>query len=113
MHEMSLCESIIGVLEAEARRQSFQRVRHIWVEVGAFSGAEPESMKFCFEAVSRGTLAEKAIFEIITTPGRAACFACGENVTLDERFDPCPLCGSHQLQVTGGEDLKIKELEVD
>jgi hydrogenase nickel incorporation protein HypA/HybF len=113
MHEMSLCENIISVLEAEAARQSFTRVKHIWIEVGAFSGAEPESMKFCFDAVSRGTIAEKAVFDIIATPGRASCFACGSDVTISERYDPCPLCGSHQLQVTGGEDLSIKELEVD
>ena len=113
MHEMSLCESIISVMEAEAARQSFSRVKHIWIEVGAFSGAEPESMKFCFDAVSRGTLAEKAVFEIVTLPGEASCFSCGETVRLNERFDPCPRCGSHHLQLTGGEDLRIRELEVD
>ncbi|MDU6673245.1 MAG: hydrogenase maturation nickel metallochaperone HypA, partial [Bradyrhizobium sp.] len=28
-------------------------------------------------------------------------------------YDPCPACGSHQLQVTGGEDMRVKELEVE
>jgi hydrogenase nickel incorporation protein HypA/HybF len=113
MHEMALCESIVGVLEAEARRQAFSRVRAVRLEVGPFSGAEPEAMKFCFDAVSRGTLAEAARFEIVATRGRAYCMQCLKDVEVNERFAPCPDCGSFQLQITGGEELRIKELEVE
>jgi hydrogenase nickel incorporation protein HypA/HybF len=113
MHELSLCESIVTILEAEAKRQSFSRVKHIWLEVGAFSGVEPEAMRFCFSAVANGTLAEAAVFEIVPRPGQATCLDCGGSVALTERYDPCPLCGSQLLQVTGGEELKIKELEVE
>jgi hydrogenase nickel incorporation protein HypA/HybF len=113
MHEMALCESILQVLESEAQRQAFQRVKHIWLEVGPFSGAEPEAMKFCFSAVCRGTLAEDATFEIVTTRGLATCMDCSSQVEIGERYDPCPKCGSRLLHVTGGEELKIRELEVD
>jgi hydrogenase nickel incorporation protein HypA/HybF len=37
---------------------------------------------------------------------------CGRAVAIDSRIDPCPECGGYRLQVTGGEDMKIKELEV-
>jgi hydrogenase nickel incorporation protein HypA/HybF len=113
MHEMALCEGIIGVLQAEAAKQAFHRVKSIWLEIGPFSGAEPEAMKFCFDAVARGTLAEAAKFEIIGTPGTAYCLQCAKTVEIAERFASCPDCGSHQLQITGGEELRIKELEVD
>ena len=66
-----------------------------------------------FDAVSRGTLAEGSRFEIVPTAGTAFCFACGEAVTIAERFSDCPRCGGHQLQVTGGDELRIKELEVE
>ncbi|WP_419590905.1 hydrogenase/urease maturation nickel metallochaperone HypA [Thiolapillus sp.] len=38
---------------------------------------------------------------------------CAKNVTVKQRFDECPECGSYQLQVTGGEEVKIKELGVE
>jgi hydrogenase nickel incorporation protein HypA/HybF len=34
-------------------------------------------------------------------------------VRVAQRFDACPDCGGYQLQVTGGDELRIKELEVE
>jgi len=46
-------------------------------------------------------------------PGEAWCMGCGETVAVAQRFDPCPRCGSHRLQVTKGDDMRIMELEVE
>jgi hydrogenase nickel insertion protein HypA len=69
MHEMSLCESILQICEDEARRQGFKRVTRVRLEIGRLSGAEPEAMRFSFDAVTRGSLAEGAVLEIIDMPG--------------------------------------------
>jgi hydrogenase nickel incorporation protein HypA/HybF len=113
MHEMSLCESIMGIIEDEAKRQGFTRVKRVRLEIGALSGAEPEAMRFGFDAVTRGTLAEGAELEILPLPGTAWCLPCAAQVEISQRFDTCPVCGSPQVQVTGGEELRIKDLEVD
>ena len=113
MHEMSLCESILGILEENARSQGFGRVKAVWLEIGALAGVEVEAMRFSFEVVTRGTLADRARLEIIDVPGRAWCLQCGKSVPVRQRFDACPDCGSYQLQVTAGEEMKIKELEVE
>ena len=70
-------------------------------------------MRFGFEAVTRGTLAEGARLEIIELPGRGFCMQCQKTVAAHRRFDPCPECGGFQLQVTGGDEMRIKELEVE
>ena len=113
MHEMSICESILDVLKEQARAQSFDTVKSISLEVGPFSGVEIEALKFGFDVVTRGSIAENAALEIIETQATAWCMPCGEAVAIRERYDPCPKCGSHQLQVTAGEELRIKELEVN
>ena len=33
MHEMSLCEGILQVLESEAKRQGFKQVQNVWLEM--------------------------------------------------------------------------------
>ncbi|MFG5411159.1 hypothetical protein ABXN37_27455 [Piscinibacter sakaiensis] len=38
---------------------------------------------------------------------------CGRSVDLAQRGEPCPHCGGHQLQVTGGTELKVIDLWVD
>jgi hydrogenase nickel incorporation protein HypA/HybF len=113
MHEMSLCESILQIMEEHAERQGFARVKTVWLEIGGLSGVEVEAMRFGFDAVTRGTLADRARLEIIEIPGQAWCMQCGKSVAVNERFDACPDCGSYQLQVTGGDEMKIKELEVE
>ena len=113
MHEMSICESILDVLKDQAREQEFDRVKRISLEIGPLSGVEIEALKFGFDVVTRGSLAESAALEIVETKAMAWCMPCGEAVAINERYDACPKCGSHQLQVTAGEELRIKELEVN
>ena len=84
----------------------------MWLEIGQLAGVEAEAMKFCFDAVTRGSLAEGAKLEIIATPGTAWCMNCSSTVVCCERFGACPSCGSYQMQVTGGDEMRVKELEV-
>jgi len=57
-------------------------------------------------------IAEGAELEIIETQAGAWCFSCDEAVVIEQRYDPCPKCGGHQLTVTGGEELKIKQISI-
>ena len=113
MHEMSLCEGIVQVLEDQARVQDYQRVKTVWLEIGALAGVEIPALEFSFDVVCRGTLAEGSRLEIIALPATAWCMQCAEEVELSERYEPCPRCGGYQLQVTGGSEMRIKELEVE
>lgn len=110
---MSLCASMVQIIEEQAREQGFSRVRRVWLEIGPLAGVEVAAMRFGFDVVTRGTLAENATLEILETQAEAWCMACSKQVPVTQRFDACPECGGFQLQVTGGEELRIKELEVD
>lgn len=112
MHELSLCEGILQIVEEQARSGAVERVRAIWLEVGQLAGVELSALRFGFEVVTRGSVAEGARLEIIGRPGRAWCLPCGEEIALAGRQEPCPRCGSHQLQVVGGEELRVVEMEV-
>ncbi len=113
MHEMSLCEGILQILEDNAKSQGFKKVKIVWLEIGALAGVELDAMRFGFDAVTKGTLAEHAQLEIIQIPGQAWCMHCSKSVEIKQRFDACPQCGGYQLQVSGGEEMKITELEVE
>ncbi|MES9833122.1 MAG: hydrogenase maturation nickel metallochaperone HypA [Candidatus Thiodiazotropha sp. DIVDIV] len=113
MHEMSLCEGVLQILEENAVSQGFSKVKRVYLEIGALSGVEIDAMRFGFEAVMKGSLADGATLEIIDIPGEAWCMPCAKSVEVSARFDACPECGSFQLQVTGGDEMRVKELEVD
>ena len=112
MHEMALAEGIAQIVEGTARANAARAVRAVWLELGALSHVEQEALRFSFDVVVRGTVAEGARLEVVTTPGRAWCMPCGDTVDLARLGDACPRCGSHQLQVTQGDEMRVKEIEI-
>lgn len=114
MHEMSLTEGVVRILEEQAAQHGFTQVKTVWLEIGALSSVEPESMEFCFGAIAKASpVAANAALEIVRVPGTAFCMDCGHSVNVDSRADPCPDCSGFALQVTGGDQMRIKELEVE
>ncbi|MBS0643721.1 MAG: hydrogenase maturation nickel metallochaperone HypA [Acetobacteraceae bacterium] len=113
MHEMALCQGVVSLIEDEAARHAFSRVKTITLEVGVLGHVEPEAMLFCFDAVSRGTKAEGAVLLIERIPGAGWCLDCGKAVPLTERFGPCPECGHNRVQMTAGDELRVREMEVE
>ena len=69
MHEVSLCESIIRIIEAQAQRDHFSRVEKVTLAVGTLSGASAEALTFCFPLVAKNTIASGATLKIIETTG--------------------------------------------
>jgi hydrogenase nickel incorporation protein HypA/HybF len=113
MHEMSLCESLLQIIERQAASHAFTRVRAVRVEIGALACVEPEALRFCFDAAARGTLAEGAVLEIVTRPGEAWCWDCQAVVPLPDLTAPCPQCNGYRREARTGDDLRLKELEVE
>ena len=113
MHEMSLAEGIRGIVEETAQAQGFTRVKAVVIEVGQLSSVEVESLKFCFDVVMRGTVADGARLDIETVPGVGWCMPCGKSVPIKALYDPCPDCGSYQVQATGGTEMRVVALDVD
>jgi hydrogenase nickel incorporation protein HypA/HybF len=113
MHELALTESLVDLIEGEGRKRGFSRVRVVRLEIGALGGVDPEAMRFCFDAVSKGTLIDGANLDIEVTPGEGWCLDCAKTVEMYERFGVCPECGCGHVQVTAGDDLRLKELEVE
>ena len=113
MHEMSLTEGVVEILCEEAQKRGFSRVRTLWLEIGALSAVDPAAMEFCFDVVARGTLAEGARLEVVRTPGQGWCLDCEKTVPLEERFGCCPECGGGHVQMTGGDEMRVRELEVE
>ena len=57
-------------------------------------------------------VADGARLDIVEVPGSAWCMQCSRSVAIAGRTDPCPECGSWQLQVTGGSEMRVMELEL-
>lgn len=112
MHEISLAGSILGMVEASARREGFRRVGTLRVEVGRLSGVEPQALHFALESLAPGTCLQGAEVVIDEPEGRAWCAACNGDVPMQQRGEACPHCGGYGLVPTGGTELRVVELLV-
>ena len=112
MHEMSLAEGIRTIVEDQARAHGFARVTVLRLEIGRFAGVEKAAREIAFEEVMRGSPAEGARLEMLDLPGQALCYDCARTVPLDTRLDPCPLCGGGKLIPQGGDEMRIRDMEV-
>jgi hydrogenase nickel incorporation protein HypA/HybF len=112
MHEMSLVEGIRSIVEDQARAHAFTRVTVLRLEIGRFAGVEKPALEFAWDVVMRGSPAEGARLQMIDLPGQALCYDCAVTVEIDDRFDPCPRCGGGRLLPQGGDEMRIKDMEV-
>ena len=110
MHEMSITQGIIDICEQHA---GGRRVLSIDVEIGELSSVVPDAVEFCFEACSQGTLLESARINIIRIPGRGRCLDCGDDTPLTALFGACQHCGGYRVTVVAGEEMRVREIEID
>lgn len=108
MHELSITRNVVAIVSEHARARKVLRVT---LEVGKLSAIMPEAIRFCFEACTKDTPLEGARLEILEIPGSATCRECGAEFALYEPVAHC-VCGSVNLAWCGGDELKVKEMEV-
>ncbi|MBE1546565.1 hydrogenase nickel incorporation protein HypA/HybF [Mycobacterium sp. OAS707] len=108
MHEMAITQSVVDAVCEHAAGRHVQSVK---VEVGALCAVVPDAMQFCFELATEGTLADGARLDLNVQPGSARCRGCGKNFELLDLILLCP-CGSADVEVLTGRDLRILSMEV-
>lgn len=113
MHELGIAQSIVEIAGKAAREQGAVQVREVTVEVGALSGVMAEALEFCFEACCKETLLEGSRLKIEPVAARARCRDCSREYDLSNFFDNCPACNSAASDMLSGEELRIKEMEID
>jgi hydrogenase nickel incorporation protein HypA/HybF len=109
MHELGITQNIVAIVTEHAKSMKVQKVV---LEIGKLSAIMPDAIKFCFDICTQGTLLENSILEIIEIPGLAKCRQCGVEFAIDKPFGICT-CDSVQLDLIAGEELKIKEIEIE
>ena len=58
MHEITLCQRALEVIEQQAAANGARKVTGVWLKVGAFSCVETDALTFCFYLIRRGSMAE-------------------------------------------------------
>jgi hydrogenase nickel incorporation protein HypA/HybF len=108
MHEMAITQSVV---DAVCEHAAGRRVHSVKLAVGELCAVVPDSMQFCFELATQGTVADGAVLDLDIQPGAAHCRTCQQQFELHDLILLCP-CGSADVEVMAGRDLRILSMEV-
>jgi hydrogenase nickel incorporation protein HypA/HybF len=113
MHELAVCQALIEQVERVARQNDARRVISIVITVGPLSGVEPKLIEHAYPLAAAGTIAEHASLMIETVPVRVRCRTCGAETDAAANRLLCGACGDWKVDVTGGEEMILKRVEVE
>jgi len=113
MHEMSIAISIIDAVAAKVEAEHADTVTIVELEVGKVSGVEVESLKFCFSAAAKNTVAEGAELAVCEIEPVGECEACGQRFPVAFHVATCTSCGSFKTNIVSGRELLIKSITIE
>jgi len=114
MHEMAIVQSIMNIVEEQARLYHAKRIVRVCLEFGALTGVLPTAVSFAFEILSKDGPAEGAQLDITIIPIKAVCLECSKEMVLEQYSPFCPVCASPALKIIEGRDeMRIASLEIE
>ena len=108
MHELGIAMEIAEIAVARAGEAVPRRVV---VEIGRLTAVLPDALRFAWDCATEGSTLEGCALEIVEVAGRGRCRACGCEQELAMPFGRCS-CGTTDLELVAGEELRVRELEV-
>jgi hydrogenase nickel incorporation protein HypA/HybF len=89
------------------------RVDGIHLKIGRLSSVVPDSLRFCFDIVSKDSAIAGAVLHIEEIPVNARCRSCDHLWTIEGPAFSCPHCQSGSIVLISGQELDISSIEID
>ncbi|WP_457621160.1 hydrogenase maturation nickel metallochaperone HypA [Persephonella sp.] len=113
MHEFSIVQSLLELIERNVEQNGGKYVTKAVVKIGKMSGVEPHLLKIAFDTFKEGTVCENAELEMIIQDVIARCNSCGKEILIDNYSFVCPVCEGTDLKIIDGEDMYLISLEIE
>jgi hydrogenase nickel incorporation protein HypA/HybF len=111
MHELSLMEGIISIVEQAARANNFTRVTTIHLVLGELTTAYPDALLAAFDAWAEEPLFSNTVLEIERVPISAICLDCGFEFHPDKIRFECPQCCSLRVEMGNGQEFFVDYID--
>jgi len=113
MHEFSIVQNLLMLIEQTAQENNAKKVTKVVVQIGVLSGVEPHLLELAFNTFKEGTIAQDAELIMEIEKLRVKCRDCGTESEKEELNMLCPFCGSLNTSIVAGEDMYLKSLELE
>jgi len=112
MHELTVAGNIINIVATEAAKEGSNRVSEVCLEIGLLAGIEYAALDFALEVLAPGTVMEYAAITMEKPGGKGKCNNCGYEFPFETFMGSCSACGSTDLAVIRGNELRVKSITI-
>jgi hydrogenase nickel incorporation protein HypA/HybF len=112
MHELSIAQSILDIVQKHLPPENKHLVRTVKLKIGEMAGVVPESLEFCFAAITAETPLAQARLDIERIPLRAQCASCNTVFDVDGYSFACPACSATAVEIISGRELLVTSIDV-
>ena len=112
MHELSVTESMLGVVLRHAQSNNATKVTAINMVLGDMSTVMEESVRFYFEIIAKDTIAEGAELNFRRTKLIGRCGKCGKEWEVEEYNFLCPACEGDETEIISGREFQVESIEI-
>ena len=112
MHELSIAENLLEIVDKYRVEKEFARCRSIRLRIGLLAAVDEDALRFAVECLTEGGPDTGVALEVEKTWPTAQC-ACGNSFEVQDLLYLCGRCGSTSARLSGGDELDILHLEVD
>jgi hydrogenase nickel incorporation protein HypA/HybF len=114
MHEMGIAMQVVEiVLSSIPADLENPRVETVNLKVGKLAAVVPESLRFCFEIITKETPLAEAELNIEEVPVKARCRDCQHEWTIQEAVFMCESCSGGSIELISGRELEIASIELE
>ena len=113
MHELSIAQSIIAIVEKTVPVNEQEKVSTVKLQIGSLSGIEMDALTYSFSIIRKSTRLINAILDIDLIKGLAFCSECKHEFEYPSYGNPCPKCKGYQIKITRGKEMKVISIIAD
>ena len=113
MHEMSIAQSILSIVDEYMMKENGQILKEVAVEIGELVAVVPDSLTFCYDVLVEDSPYKNSKLNINMIPLNGTCSDCNHTFQIKNYEFICPQCQLTNINIQGGQELRITHLEVE
>lgn len=114
MHELGIVFNITKQIDEIAKENKVNKVTSLTVEVGEVSTVVPEYFKDCFEWAKKKTeYLKDCKLNLVVLSALSYCEDCKQTFNTVQYGKTCPHCKSEHTYLVTGNEVKMKQIEVE
>ena len=111
MHELSIAQSIIQIVEKSIPQNFNKQITHVHLQIGVLSGIEIEALEFAFQILKEKSKIPSSQLVIDKLLGEAYCNNCCFVFEVSKFGESCPNCHNFDISILKGKEMKVSRIE--